>query len=96
MRKESALMAALGENCSSRCLTRDHRSFGECMKGFGILGEAHKHETAWDKELFAYADAKRQGISPAGTTMKKIDDAVRVSNELGIAYDASANVIVED
>jgi hypothetical protein len=42
----------------------------------------------WDKELKAYRDARAQGIQPAGTSMKKIQEAVRISNETGKAYGA--------
>lgn len=40
----------------------------------------------WDKELQAYRDARAQGIQPAGTSMKKIEEAVKISNETGKAY----------
>ena len=42
----------------------------------------------WDKELQAYRDARAQGIQPAGTSMKKVQEAVRISNETGKAYGA--------
>jgi len=42
----------------------------------------------WDKELQSYRDARAQGIQPAGTSMKKIQEAVRISNETGNAYGA--------
>ncbi len=42
----------------------------------------------WDKELKAYKDARAQGIQPAGTTMKKVQEAVKISNETGKAYGA--------
>lgn len=42
----------------------------------------------WDKELQAYRDARAQGIQPAGTSMKKIQEAVKISNETGKAYGA--------
>jgi len=42
----------------------------------------------WDAELKAYKDARAQGIQPDGTSMKKIQDAVRISNETGKAYGA--------
>lgn len=42
----------------------------------------------WDKELQAYRDARSQGIQPAGTSMKKVQEAVRISNETGKAYGA--------
>jgi hypothetical protein len=42
----------------------------------------------WDKELQAYRDARAQGIQPAGTSMKKVQQAVKISNETGKAYKA--------
>lgn len=42
----------------------------------------------WDRELQAYRDARAQGIQPAGTSMKKIQEAVKISNETGKAYGA--------
>ena len=42
----------------------------------------------WDKELQAYRDARAQGIQPDGTSMKKIQQAVKISNETGKAYGA--------
>ena len=42
----------------------------------------------WDKELQAYRDARAQGIQPAGTSTKKIQEAVDISNKTGKAYQA--------
>jgi hypothetical protein len=42
----------------------------------------------WDKELQAYRDARAQGIQPAGTSTKKIQEAVEISNKTGKAYQA--------
>jgi hypothetical protein len=42
----------------------------------------------WDRELAAYADAKRQGIQPDSTSLGAVRDAVDLSNEGGVAYDA--------
>lgn len=86
---------ALGDNCATACRTRDHKTFGECVRGFSVLGEPTKHEARWDKELSDYAEARKQGINPAGTTQKKVDEAVRISEELGRPYDAGARVAVE-
>jgi hypothetical protein len=44
---------------------------------------------AFNKELDAYKEARAQGIQPAGTTMNKIQEAVKASETLGRAYDAS-------
>lgn len=43
----------------------------------------------WDSELNAYREARAQGIQPAGTTMKKIQEARRASDAMGAAYDAN-------
>lgn len=82
----------LGKNCASACRTKDHRTFGECVRGFSVLGEPTKREAAWDKELSDYAEARKQGIQPDGTTQKAVDNAFRISNELGRPYDAEARV----
>jgi hypothetical protein len=56
------------------------------------VGDANSHvsmsKTKWDAELKAYKDARDQGIQPAGTSMKKIQQAVEISNQTGKAYGA--------
>ena len=42
----------------------------------------------WNGELDAYADARSQGIQPAGTTMKAVQEAKAASDKLGVAFDA--------
>ena len=42
----------------------------------------------FNRELDAYKEARAQGIQPAGTSMKKIEEAVKASQELGKTYDA--------
>jgi hypothetical protein len=42
----------------------------------------------WDKELQAYRDARAQGIQPAGTSMKKVEEAIKISDKTGKAYGA--------
>jgi hypothetical protein len=41
-----------------------------------------------NRELDAYKEARAQGIQPAGTTMDKIQQAVKASETLGRPYDA--------
>ena len=43
---------------------------------------------AFNRELDAYKEARAQGIQPSGTSMKKIQEAVKASETLGRAYDA--------
>lgn len=45
----------------------------------------------WNAELDAYADARRQGIQPAGTSMKAVDDAHKASETLGRAYNGNVD-----
>ena len=42
-----------------------------------------------DKELQSYFDATRQGIDPISTKQKDIDAAVRLSNDMGVAFDGN-------
>jgi hypothetical protein len=42
----------------------------------------------WNAELQAYRDAKAQGIQPAGTSMRHIQQAHKASEVLGTAYNA--------
>jgi hypothetical protein len=80
----------LGESCRSGCKTRDHASWGDCLRAARVTvtpvdGQAKKI----DHELSSYAEARRQGIQPAGTRQAQIDAAVQVSNDVGMAYDAT-------
>jgi hypothetical protein len=43
----------------------------------------------WDGELEAYRKARAQGIQPAGTSMKAVQDAVKASENIGKAYDGN-------
>jgi len=42
----------------------------------------------WNAELQAYRDARAQGIQPAGTTMRHVEEAHKASEILGKAYNA--------
>jgi hypothetical protein len=44
----------------------------------------------WNSELSAYRDARAQGIQPAGTTMRHVEEAHKASETLGRAYDADS------
>ena len=79
-----------GKRCSSACLTKDHKTFGECMRSKNLQLTPNLSDTgaskAWDAELSAYRDARSQGIQPSGTTMAKVREAVEISNATGVAY----------
>jgi hypothetical protein len=42
----------------------------------------------WNSELEAYRSAREQGIQPAGTSMRHIQQAHKASEVLGKAYNA--------
>lgn len=79
-----------GARCSSACATRDHRTFGECLRAKNLNLNPNLANTnlqkAWDGELNAYRNAVAQGIQPAGTTMEKIRQAEEISQATGEAY----------
>jgi hypothetical protein len=65
-------------------------------KGLSIQmnsGDADSRRTIpnkkFNKELDAYKEARAQGIQPAGTSMRKIQEAVKASDILGKPYDSS-------
>jgi hypothetical protein len=80
----------MGARCSSACATRDHRTFGECMRAKNLNLNPQLANTgaskAWDAELQAYRDARSQGIKPTGTTMAKIREADEISQRTGTAF----------
>ena len=64
-------------------------------KGLGLqmnTGDATRDisDKKWTSELQAYRDARAQGIQPAGTTMRHVQEAHRASEVLGKAYDADS------
>lgn len=84
----------MGERCTSGCRTRDHSSYAECLRSKatgtylaapsrGLDGTRQKR---WDAELSRYHAARMEGIRPDGTTMPKVMDAIRRSDEAGAAY----------
>lgn len=74
---------ARGKNCSSTCQTKDHKSFGECMRSKNlklsprINDGYHDRQRSWDKELDNYESAVSQGVYPTGTKQKNIDAAMK-------------------
>lgn len=79
-------MAEHNATCDGTC---DH------CKAQGIMintGDANSEKgmsnRKWNAELNAYKAARAQGIQPSGTSMKKINEAVEISNKTGKAYGA--------
>jgi hypothetical protein len=82
----------MNQHCRTGCRTRDHRSYGECLRASHIgVNLQVTPSNAWDAELNAYASAKAQGVSPAGTTMAKVRQAMDISDATGVAYDAATD-----
>lgn len=75
--------------CRSGCPTPGaHRTWGECARAARIQVNADFEQVsarkAWDTELAAYADARRQGIQPKGTQMHQVRQAVEFADQTGI------------
>ena len=84
-------------NCRTGCYMQNHASYAECLQDAGLqinTGDAGRAggmpAKKWDAELAAYRDARAQGIQPAGTSMKKINESLEASQKLGVAFDAGA------
>jgi hypothetical protein len=79
-----------GENCTSGCRTKDHATWGECMRSKRMLVGAMDpgHVKKWDGELYDYRDLRAQGIQPAGTTRMHIEAAKEISDNMGRPYNA--------
>jgi hypothetical protein len=78
--------------CRSGCREGNHTSWGECLRAARITvtpvdGQAKKI----DHELTSYAEARRQGVQPAGTRLAQTEAAVQASQAAGAAWDASTN-----
>ena len=81
-----------GARCASTCTTRDHRTWGECVRAKGVQVNPNlMHVGAqkkMDSELQNYRDARRQGVQPASVTQKAIDQAMAISDKTGRAFKA--------
>jgi hypothetical protein len=86
--------------CTSGCPTQNHASYWECLRSKGVgtyLASPSKGldgtaQKRWDRELDAYRAARRQGVQPDGTTMTKIEHAMRESDRVGARYGTDFNV----
>lgn len=82
--------------CTAGCQTRDCESYAACLKGKSLRiayansanGLDYTQQKKWDRELSAYKDARAEGIQPSGTSLDKIENAKRISDATGKAYDA--------
>jgi hypothetical protein len=82
--------------CSANCATQDHATWGECIKAKNLKiegcaswkGHDRTRIKKGDKDLDAYADARRQGVQPKSTRRFDTEMAMKVSNETGVAFQA--------
>ena len=54
-------------------------------------GNKNMSQKKWDAELNLYQSARKQGIQPAGTSIRQVQKAIDDSNKVGKAYDANTN-----
>lgn len=53
-------------------------------------GFDYTREKKWNAELGAYRQALSEGIEPAGTTMSAINEARKISDAAGKAFDGAS------
>jgi len=81
-------------NCRSGCKTKDHASWVECAQAANIRvayansanGQDYTAQRKVDKELDSYRSARAEGIQPAGTRMAQVEQARRISDSAGVAF----------
>ena len=75
--------------CTTSCPHQNCPSYGACLrrKGLSVMGLESTNPSftreasrKWDNELDAYAAARKEGLQPAGTSMKQVDDAKRAAD----------------
>jgi len=78
---------ARGKNCSAACPTKDHSTYGECLRSKNLQLSPHVNDTygtkqkQWDKDLDHYESAVRQGLQPVGTQRHQVDAAIKEAND---------------
>lgn len=81
--------------CRTGCLTGGHESWGACARAAnlrvaycGIGGGDATKEKKWQAEISAYRSARAEGIQPAGTSMAKVNQARKMADKTGTAWQA--------
>ena len=71
-----------GEHCSSTCVTRDHTSFGACIraKALGAIwlggdGPSFGEVKRFSRENQAYRDAIKSGLKPQAVSFNAVNKA---------------------
>lgn len=86
----------MGENCSASCKTKDHATWGECVRAKSLKvayaqsasGKDATSQKKADKNLDDYANARQYGIQPKSTRPKDVQAAIRYSDATGTAFKA--------
>ena len=84
--------------CRSGCKTKDHESYSACLREGAprvLYSNSAKNfdmtrEKKWNAELDAYRGAVAEGIQPATTKMRDIQEAKRISDKTGQPFRADA------
>lgn len=84
----------MSNNCRTGCKTKDHASWVECAQAANIRvayansanGQDYTAQRKADKELDSYRSARAEGIQPAGTQTHQIEQAHRISDASGVAF----------
>lgn len=77
--------------CSSSCRTKDHESFGACMRAKNLQVAdvtAHKFNTGRDAELNNYVKAREAGLQPQAVFKKDVAAAWKITEATGVPYRA--------
>lgn len=82
--------------CTTGCPTQSCESYGACLKGKSArvaycnsaTGQDYSAQKRHDNELSAYKDARAEGIQPSGTKLHQIENAKRISDATGTAFQA--------
>lgn len=82
--------------CSSSCPSQDHASWGECVRSKNLKtayaaewkgADATRQKKA-DKNLDAYANARKYGIQPKSTRAADVQRAIQISDKTGQPFQA--------
>lgn len=77
--------------CSSSCPNPgSHATYGECMRSKNIrAGQIDQtQQKKADRNLAAYANARKYGIQPKTTYPRDVQHAIQQSEKTGTAYQA--------
>lgn len=79
----------IGDQCRTGCRTRDHRTYGECLRDANPrVTLAATPNNSWDRDIEKYRSIRQEGIQPDTTNPKDVEVAKAFSDKTGVAYDA--------